>query len=267
MVFLVALALMQGDSSDAPQRTPSIYRCPAKEAESDFFGKLLEEEEFDRICVDPQPGARALAEAKGKVRFVTPGSIDTKANLAWRNLTIDFANGKISPKTWLERTKSLKETVHFLSSPKTAKLRDATGQKTRTAVFAEMLLLSWKGVPCFTADDIWQTRYFPGPGALESWILAMNDYRGPMLYGRYRNPALVSHAPTVLRADAKPGLLIFRQPFKKGWETFYLNNGAELIELPSFTLDQVSIAIGLDLEGPKPRLQSGGFFIVEPKGE
>lgn len=261
---MIAFAILVAMSQQAEEatRTPSIFRCPAIEGESKFFPTLVEDE-FDTVCIDPKPGPLALAAAKGKVKFVTPSSIDTKANLRWRNITLDYINGKISPKQWLAQTKNLGETVHFLSSPKTPKLRDATGKDSHRAVFSEMLILCWPGRPCLTSDDIGRTRYLPDPGALMSWILAMNDYRGPMLYYRHDAPFLVTGKPKIIRADAKPGLLIFSQTDGKKTITFYLNNSQKSIDLPPLNLDKATIQIGLNIDTPKPSLYYNSFLIVE----
>lgn len=255
--MIIALVVAQ----DELVRTPSIYRCPAIEAESKFFPTMLEEDEFDTYCIEPKPSARVAAMLKGKAKTIKASEIDTAANLKWRNATIDFVNGKISPKTWVSTVANLHETVHFLSSPKTKQLRAATGNVTRKAVCAEMLLLSWPGKPCLTADDIGATRYLPGPGELESWILAMRDFLGPKLYMRSEDTFLVTSKPLIVRADAKPGLLIFSQTNGRKTITFYFNNSSAEVELPDFNMDNVGgVTVGLDLEGKKPRLQSGGFM-------
>ena len=259
---MFALMVLGSMMIEEPERTPSIYRCSASEAESKFFGPLVDEYGFDTFCVEPKPGPLATAAARGKVKFVSASVIDTKQNLSWRNATIDFVNGKISPQQWLSKTKSLGETVHFLSSPKSVGLRSATGEVSSTAVFAEMLLLSWPGKPCLTGDDLGKTRYLPGPGRLESWILAMNDYLGPMLYSRHSFPYWVTGKPKIVRADAKPGLLVFSQTDGKQTKTFILNNSKATMDLPSINLDFVTTNQGLDLEQSKPRLMSHGFLIV-----
>lgn len=242
-------------------RTPAIYRCTTQEGETKFLAPMIEEEAFDAYCIEPKPGPSAAWAAKGKAKFVSARTIDTAANLKWRNAALAFVTGKISPKEWVRRTSGLGETVHFLSSPKTQTLREATGQITRRAVFAEMFLVSQPGRLCITADDIGGTRYLPGPGRLESWILAMHDYLGPMLYLRASTPCLVTGKPRILRADAKPGLLIFEQRQGAKSVTFYLNNGPDLLDLPKVDPEHLAgVAIGMDLEGPKPRLQPGGFI-------
>lgn len=260
IAFAILVAMSQ--QVEEPTRTPSIFRCSAVEGESKFFPDVVDDE-YDTVCIDPKPGPLATAAAKGKVKFISAALIDTKANMRWRNATLDYVNGKISPKEWLAKTKNLHETVHFLTSPKTAKLRDVTGKDSHRAVFAEMLLLSLPGRPCLTSDDVGQTRYLPGPGALESWILAMNDYRGPMLAYRYSDPYVVTGKPKIIRADAKPGLLIFSQTNGKKTLTYYLNNSQGFIDLPPFNLDKLTINIGLNVDGPKARLFYNSFMIVE----
>jgi len=260
---MVTLLLLAALSQDELVRTPAIYRCSTQEGESKFLAEKVNEDAYDTYCIEPKPGPSAAALIKGKAKYCTGATIDTKANMLWRNATLAFVNGKISPKTWLERTRDLKETVHFLSNPKTPKLRDATGQVSHYAVFAEMLLLSWPGKPCITADDIGGTRYLPGPGKLESWILAMNDYCGPMLYLRASSPYIVTGKPTILRADAKPGLLIYQVRQGKKTTTFYLNNGPSLLEVPLKSDDVSGVCLGLDLEEAKPRLGPGGFTFVQ----
>ncbi len=243
---MICLPILLGD---APTRTPAIYRCPAAEAESKFFERFVEEGGFDAVCIEPAPGPKARRLARGKLKFVSAKAIDTRANVLWRNSTLDFVNGKISPRAWLARTQNLHETVHFLSYPKAPNLRDATGQESGRAVFAELFVLALPGRPCFTADDTGNTRYLPGPGRLESWLLAMED------------PHLVVGKPKVIRADAKPGLLVFRV----GKKTFYLNNGKAPLTLPKLDLDKMGgISRGLDLEGKVPSLLPTGFLSFEP---
>ncbi len=258
MLTLIALAAMLHDPTE---RTPSIFRCSTAEADSKFFAEMLEEDHFDQYCVEPRPSKTAMEIALGKIKFIKPSIIDTPANLKWRNLTIDFVKGKISPKAWLDKTKALHETVHFLSSPKTKKLRVELGTNSRPSVFAEMLLTSWPGKPCLTADDTGGGRYLPGPGAEESWILAMNDYLGPMLSLRHERPYLVTGKPKIIRADAKPGMLIFSYGEGKTLITFFINNGPSSIECPQVEPEHAAgIQYGLDLEGPKPRLMPQGFL-------
>jgi len=261
---MFAAVLLLARFEDAPVRTPAIYRCPAAEAESKFFEPLVTDDGYDTFCIEPKPGPSAkkiLAESK--VKQILAAQIDTPANLRWRNATLDFVNGKISPKAWLAKVKSLHETVHFLSNPKTPKLRDVTGKKSYVAVFAEMTMLAVPGKACLTADDIGATRYLPGPGAEESWLLAMRDWLGPMLYYRAKEPSLVYGKPEYVRADAKPGLLVIRQKGPKKTITLFLNNGPSLLELPPMDLDKTTMRLGIDMEGPKPRLSPYGFLMLE----
>jgi hypothetical protein len=254
-------------------RIAAIYRCPSPEAESKFFQRLVDDYYFDSVCVEPKPGPLATKLAKGKLKFVDAKTIDTAANLKWRNATIAFASGKISPKQWLADTKNLKATIHFLSSPKKTKdLRtqmssvpvDPGQSYSGRSVFAELLVLAWPGRVCFTADDIWRTRYLPEAGRHQSWVLAMNDFLGPMMYSRLKSPIITNGQPTIIRADAKPGLLIFRHTLGKRTITFYLNNSFESLKLPKINLDNVSgIDRGLDVDGPKPRLMPTGFLIED----
>jgi hypothetical protein len=128
-----------------------------------------------------------------------------------------------------------------------------------------MLVLAWPGKPCLTADDIVQTRYFPEDKRHESWILAMNDWLGPMLYMRAENPFLVTGKPTIVRADAKPGLFAFRQAKGKKGFTFWFNNARTPVELPKeVDLDNTSICVGLNWEDDKtpPQLNPNGYLIV-----
>lgn len=263
LIFASSLMSISQEQEPPSPRTPAIYRCPATDADGKFFAPFVHDYGFDRYCVEPKPSAKAATLVKDmKLKFVDASMIDTKANLAWRNATIDFVNGKISPKAWLEKTKNLKETVHFLSSPKTAKLRPATGNISYRATLAELFTLSLPGLPCFTADDLGSTRYLPEPGPVQSWYLAMNDWLGPMLYMRSEDPFLVTGKPKILRADAKPGLFIFSQTNGKKTFTFYMNNAKTKVELPAVNFDHVTINKGIDMDGPKPALAQTGFMIV-----
>ncbi|CAN5345769.1 hypothetical protein BH11ARM1_BH11ARM1_00600 [soil metagenome] len=260
MVALIALAAMLQDDL---VRTPAIYRCRTAEGESKFLAPMVSEEAFDTYCIEPKPGPSAMAALKATAKQISGKLIDTKPNLLWRNATIDFVNGKISPKVWLSRVGSLKETIHILSNSHTQPLREATGQESRRAVFAEMFLLSLPGKPCLTSDDIGGTRYLPDPGRLASWILAMHDYMGPMLYMRSSELFVVTGKPKIIRADAKPGLLIFEQSTAKKTITFYLNNGPDLLTLPKIDLGNAAgIMLGVDVEGESPRLGPQGFFFT-----
>jgi hypothetical protein len=260
---MIAVALALSLCHEQPDRTPAIYRCPAAEAESKFFEPLVNDYGFDTYCIEPSPGksAREVA-ALGKVTFIKASVIDTKVNLAWRNVTMNFVNGKISPKAWLEKCTGLHATVHFLSNPATPPLRESTGRQTRRAVMAEMLLLSLPGKPCLTADDLGKTRYLPGPGELESWILGMNDYLGPMLYLRSQYPFIVKGKPIVIRADSKPGLLIFKYASGTKWKTFFFNNSTDAMDLGALETSTMGINIGLYLEENKTQLLDHGFLFT-----
>lgn len=232
---------------------------------------MLDEDGFDSICVDPKPGSKALMAAKSKVKFVDSRTIDTSANMKWRKATIAFAKGEISPKKWFSLTSACRETVHFLTSPATKPLReemssvpvDPGGTYSARSVFAEMLLLSLPGKPCLTSTDIWLTRQLPAAGKLQSWVLAMNDWLGPIMVLRHDKPFLVNGRLKVIRADDKPGLLIFSQTDGKSTETFFFNNALQAVELPKVNTDKLILARGLNLDGPKPTLVGAGSFIEE----
>ena len=244
-------------------RTHSIYRMPSSETKGKFFEPLLKESEYDTLCIEPKatPSALAMMKEKG-IKSIASSAIDTKANLAWRNATIDFVKGKISPKAWLSKTKGLGETIHFLSNPKTKKLREEMGQVTAMSVCAELFMLSQPGMPCLTADDTGETRYLPGPGREESWLLAMRDYLGPMLYFRGSAKFLVTQKPKILRADDKPGLFIYQYTNGKHVVTYYVNNAEQPVELPKFNDGMMTINCGLNMDGPKPVLLRNGFMIT-----
>lgn len=265
MLFAVALLLQ-------PDRTPSVYRCPRIEGETEKMHQLIDEEYYDTICIDPAPGPKAKTWGKGKVKFIKPQEIDTPANLKWRNATIAFASGKISPAEWLKRTQGLKETYHFLTSPKTKPLRDELwwvpvdpgGTFSARSVFAEMLLLSWPGVPVLCSSDVYSTKAWPEkPGQFESWILAMNDYRGPMLYYRFSKPDLLAHKPKVLHADSSPGLLTFQSGGGKQTITFTFNNSFEAKPVSISHPEHMTICRGLDLDADPPRLNPAGSMIED----
>ncbi len=261
--FAIAFAIALSQQPEPELRTPSIYRCPAEEGEGKFFESLIVEHYFDQICIEPAPGPKAKELAAGKVKFVTADKIDTEANRKWRDATIDFANGKISPKKWVERTKDLKETVHWLSNPKTPKLRDATSKVSYRATFAEMLVLSLPGVPCFTADDIGQTRYLPEDDVEMSWVLAMNDYLGPMMYYRTQEPYMVTGKIEIIRADEKPGILAFKLAGEEESLTFYFNNAKDPIKLSGIDEEKITIARGIEIdEEGTLTLPGWGSFIL-----
>jgi len=263
--LIAAVALHQAESTE---RCPSVYRMPAAEVSSRRFKELLDDE-FDSLCIDPAPTAAARATMKGKLKFVSAKQLDTPANRKWRDATIAFANGNISPKQYVARTTGLHETYHWLSSPKTPALRDATPSQpldptySGRSVFAEMILLSSSGTPCLTSGDCWLTRDLPDAGRLQSWVLAMNDYRGPMLSYRNEHKFMVTSKPQVLRADAKLGLLVLHQgPKSKGFTVFF-NNSMEPLEAAGIKPENaLGMGNGVDMEGPKPRVRSLGMVIV-----
>lgn len=89
----------------------------------------------------------------------------------------------------------------------------------------------------------------------------MNDYLGPMMYGRTMDPFLVTQQPKIIRADSKPGMLIFRYVSGKKTRTFFLNNGPTTLPLPEIDLGMCSgVQRGVDVEGPKPALMTTGFL-------
>ena len=269
---MLTLLLLLAPLNPAVDRPLAVYRCPAAEAEGERFKDVVEEGEFDGVCIDPKPGPKALALLAGKLKVVPPREIDTDANLKWRNATIAFARGDISPAAWLEKTKRLKTTFHFLTSPKTKGLRDVMadipippmGTFSGRSVFAELFALSWPGAPCFTATDVWKSRYLPEAGRLQSWILAMNDWLGPMLSMRREHLVLTKQNPKILRADKTPGLFVYRfTEGKKSW-TFYVNNSKKPIKLPPVDMGRVTIHRGLNVDEGPPLLMDTGFLIEAP---
>lgn len=261
-MLALLIATIVGQGEEVPDRISAIYRCPAKEGETERLQRVVDSLGYDTLCIDPKPGPSATQAAKGKLKFIKPSEIDTRANLKWRNATIAFVEGKISPQAWLSKTKGLGETVHFLTNPAKPELRTLTGNLYR-AVFAEMLLLSWRGRPCITSGDSWNTRPLPDAGPLQSWVLAMNDWLGPLLQFRFEHPFMVKREPTILRADAKPGLLIFRQSDGMREVTVYCNNSAKTVELPKVNLDGMTINKGVIAEDAKTSLTTTGFLILE----
>ncbi len=128
---------------------------------------------------------------------------------------------------------------------------------------AEFFLLTWPGVPCFTADDLGKTRYLPDPGPLESWVLAMGDYLGPQLYFRSCCPYVATGTPRIIRADAVPGLLIYRFDQGPHHVTMYLNNGPKPMVLPPIAMDHVTFNKGLDMDEKQPRLMPHGAALED----
>ena len=115
MLLCVLATLLLAES---PDRTPAIFRCPAAEAESPRLESLIDSDDFRFLCVDPAPGPKVRAVARGKVTFVAPASIDTPANRRWRDATVAMAAGKISQRQWLARTHSSRETVTISPAPR-----------------------------------------------------------------------------------------------------------------------------------------------------
>lgn len=276
---MIMTVLLLGLSFDEPVlRTPAAYWFPASEGIEKWIPHLVDEELFDRWIVDPKPNnLTAGVAAKGKIKILGPSSVYSKANDKWRTATIEFVQGKISPASWLKRTAKLGETYHYLTTPKTPDLRSVTasipnGVKAFSgrAVFAETLVCYWPGKPCFYATDLYRTNYFPENKQHESWILAMNDYLGPMLNLRIEYPIMVTKRPTILRADTKPGMLIFQQKSGTKKLTFYFNSGLNPVKLPSSFKPELSImARGLDLDtqGGPFLLGSGTMMTLDPPNE
>ncbi len=271
MISLAIALLVRFEEVD---RTPAIYRCPAKEATEKNMARVIEEP-FDSLCVEPKANKIVLKAMDGQnMKLVTASLIDTPANLKWRNATIDFVNGNLSPQAWLTKTANLHETIHFLSSPQTKDLRTATPSAPMDAaysarsVFAELFVLSLPGKPCFTSGDLYLTKKWPdAPGKFESWILAMNDFLGPMLVSRHSSPYWITGKPKVIFAAKSPGLMILKQVDGKRSTTFYYNNGFFPVDLPKIDTNHLNgMARGLDLDGPKPKLNPTGF-LVETEGE
>ncbi|HLO97659.1 MAG TPA: hypothetical protein VK171_03600, partial [Fimbriimonas sp.] len=189
--------------------------------------------------------------------------LDNKANHAWRQASLDFLNGKISPKQWVSRVSKLKTTANFLSSPKTKGLREETGQFTSKAVQGEMLVLTWKGTPCITSTDIGKTRPLPPAGRLQSWFLSMRDYLGPTLYLRNEIKPSDYAKLKVVRADAKPGVLIYEVKLGKGTVRFHFNNGPKPVPMPDAGKEYSIMQIGFNFEKDPPEMLTNGFFITD----
>lgn len=231
--------------------------------------EVVNEYAFDSLCVDPGPGPATQALAKGKVPFWTAEKIDTKANMKWRDATVAFLRSKISPKEWLARTANLHETVHFLTTPATTDLftltkdqKNGLGTYSGPAVLGEFLVLSWPGRVCFTSRDTWLTGMIPQePGPQQSWVLAMNDFVGPLLSFRSDNFWLVYGKPSIIRADAVPGLLVYHLGPKGKGATFYFNNGLKPIDVSKVKVDKSLFIRGLDLDdGPAKLLGCGSLM-------
>jgi hypothetical protein len=95
----------------------------------------------------------------------------------------------------------------------------------------------------------------------------MNDYLGPMLSFRADHPKLVTKIPTIIRADSKPGMLIFQHKIGKQTFTFYFNSGLTPQKLPvDFKVELAIMPRGLDLDslnGPFI-LGSGSIMTMAP---
>lgn len=223
---------------------------------------------FDQYLIEPKPTPQMLAILnKGKVKSADPKTVDTPANLQWRNATIELAAGKISFKKWLATTEKIKSTVHFLTNPKTKELYAELGMPSYRSTFAEMFLMSWPGRLCLTSTDIWQARWWPeNDSKIESWILAMNDYMGPMLYYRSDETYMVTGKPKVILAPDKPGLFAFQQTSSDGKRslTFYFNNSPKPVEMPKIDTDRATITRGFDVqEDGRVMLSSCGSAIIQ----
>jgi len=260
-MIALALAWMQ---EEPLVRTPAIYRCPAGEivANPHRFEDLVENYAFDTFCIEPAPPPLAKElMAKHKIKTIDAKTIDTPANLAWRNATLALLTGKDSPKGWLEKTAKIKATVHFLTSPKTDELRKAMGNN---APFGEIFLLSWTGTPCLTSSDTWRTRLLPDDNAHLSWVLGMNDWLGPMLYFRSTEKYVVTQKPKIISAPAKPGLFVFQQATKAKRITMYFNTSSSVQKLPKVDPDKATISRGFTVEDDNTaRLQPKGIVFVE----
>lgn len=268
--MLLSLLALTSAAQERVLRTPAIFRCPQAEAESDRFPTLIEDSYFDRYCIEPRPGPEAV-KALGKLKVVSAATIDTPANLKWRNATIAYVRGEISPQAWLKKTSNLGETVHFLSNPKTKPLREALadvkiapgGTYSGRAVFAQFVLLTMPGVPCLNSHEIGRTRPLPEPGKHQSWILAMNDWFGPLLYSRAENAAWATKKRLIDRADSKPGLLVFRVvDGKRSWRVT-LNNGFESLKVPHLSVDHMTLNRGVDFDSEPPKLVPTGCVIED----
>ena len=246
-------------------RTPSAYWFPAAEGIEKWLPRLADEELFDRWIADPKPNAKTKeAATNAKIKLISPTNVYSAANDKWRLATVELAQGKISPAAWVKRTTGLHETYHYLTTPKSPDLRSLTanipnglGAYSGRAVFAETLVCYWPGVPCFYSTDVYRTNYFPENKTHESWILAMNDYLGPMLSLRADHPEFITRQPTIIRADAKPGMLVFQHKIGLKTYTFYFNSGLKSLPLPkSFNSKLAIMARGLDID------TAGGPFLV-----
>ncbi|HLO97207.1 MAG TPA: hypothetical protein VK171_01320 [Fimbriimonas sp.] len=69
-MIVATLALLQ------PYTHPAIYRCPAEEAESEYFEDVIEDYGFDRVAIDGTIGPKARAAAKGKIKLESARGLD-----------------------------------------------------------------------------------------------------------------------------------------------------------------------------------------------
>ena len=274
-ILLAVLIRVTIRHDDPIVHVPAAYWFPAAEGIEKWLPRLADEELFDTWIADPKPNAATVAAAKGKVHFAMPKSAYSTANMKWRNATLKFVRGEISPASWINQTRNLGESLHYLTTPKTPDLRSLTakidnglGDYSGRAVFAETLLCYWPGKPCFYSTDLFRTQYFPEDKQYESWILAMNDFLGPMLSLRVDYPKLITQKPTILRADTKPGMLIFQQKIGAKTMTFYFNSGMKPMTLPkTFKTELAVIPRGLDLDsaGGPYLLGSGTLMTIDPR--
>ncbi len=262
MILPALVLLHQQEQSD---RVSAIYRFPASEATPKMVSELMVGFHYDSYCIEPRVPPAIRTMLKGKIKIVSPESIDTPANMKWRNATIAFVQGKISPKTWVQRTRHLGETVHFLSNPKTEDYRTLTGNDSGRPVMGEMLVLMLPGLPCFTSSDIWITRELPDAGRLQSWILAMHDWLGPELQFRHDNPFVTKGPIEIVRADPIPGMLRFLIKGKPHSYRYTINNSEAPIPLPNLNCDRVLGSRGLYAEDEKsvPQIQPFGTIVEE----
>lgn len=230
--MLLTLALSLIHAQDPTPRTHVIYRFPAKEIAAKKLDDLIENEAYDTYCIEPRAPASLLPKLKaGRVKVYAGAPIDTSENLRWRNDTIAFTNGKISPKEWWRRAQASRATVHFLSNPKTPELRAACRNDSGASVMAIMLLVQWPGTPCLTSGDAWETRELPDTGPLQSWVLAVHDWLGPALYMRADSPQIATGRAKLEFADSKPGMLHYSIAGKTKNLHFFFNNSDKPLQL------------------------------------
>lgn len=251
--------LLASQSKEPPVMSPAIFRFPAKEFQARWLD--LDESGFDSVCVDGGETEEIKQVLPPALQQWKPSQIDTAANMAWRNATISFVKGKISPKSWVEKTKNIKATVKFLSSPKTKWLRDEVGPETGFSVFATVFLTCQPGRICLTSGDSWYGRRLPEAGRLQSWVLAIHDFLGPALYQRAEMKVAEKPALKVIRADAKPGILSFVvETGPESW-TFYFNNSSKIMPIKNLDPEFVGLDRGLIVEEGGMKLHPQGFVV------